>query len=61
MRFVILLLVLLTALPSCKKCETCTLANMPDVKVCTSDYSGNKLQYELTLEDYEANGYSCAK
>jgi hypothetical protein len=43
---------------SCKRCQVCTRSSSPTVRVCEKDYKNNA-EYGITLDGYEAVGYTC--
>lgn len=49
---------MLAGTSSCKRCQICTKASSPEIRVCEKDYDTNT-QYGLALDGYEALGYDC--
>ena len=49
----------LFALSSCDKCQTCSIATLPDVEYCENDYPGGKTAYNITISSLEASGWDC--
>ena len=49
----------LFALSSCNKCQTCSIAILPDVEYCENDYPGGKTAYNAAIDALELSGWDC--
>lgn len=51
-------LLFITGMSSCSKCQVCTKASEPEVRLCKGDY-GSETEYGFAVDTKEALGYNC--